>query len=195
MVNSRWPSLVNTLVQACYKKLTSWAEQQCNVCSTYLRSWRGRQRFSQGKLFQQYPATIRKQSSVFRSGPIKVSHWEGITISISLSWQDCLLNTPGNGLDQSGDLCVHIRSFMREDALSLTDGLMLTDVGDISATVCRSRVRGCGEPRLCSLRSIHVQGLVPHWISHVCAHSRNSALDNNRQQAASKRLADTFTLC
>lgn len=54
------------------------------------------------------------------------SHQEGITFSISLSWQNRLLNTPGNGLDQSGHLRVHLRCFMREDALSvplrLTDG-------------------------------------------------------------------------
>lgn len=68
--------------------------------------------------------------------------------------------------------------------------LMLTDVGDISATVCGSRVRGWGEPRLCSLWRIHVQGLMPRWISHVCARSCNNTLDNNCQQAANKR----FTL-
>lgn len=47
--------------------------------------------------------------------------------------------------------------------------LTLTDVVDISATVCGSRVRGRGEPRFCSLWSLHVQRPMPRWISHVCA--------------------------
>lgn len=72
--------------------------------------------------------------------------------------------------------------------------LMLTDVGDISVTVGGARVRGRGQPRLRSLRRIHVHGPMPLWILHVCAHSCNNTRDNNRQQAGNKRLADTFML-